>query len=141
MIYRERSDATLINALSNVAENQAGLSRYGKDFDWTQALQHVAALTNGEDAFMVFEETEPRIWQCTTIFGPTCRGKKALSTGLQMKEYMRPYADTIFGSVPDDLRNAAWFYRKMGGKPVETVETEGFTYTANDGETLYRMDM
>lgn len=143
-IYRERSDATLINALANLPQNARGLARYqteGQPFDFDAILPLICMLTNGEDACMLLEEKEPRLWECCTIYGPTCRGGEAVRVGLEMKEYMRPWADTVFGSVPDALPEAKWFYRKMGGVAVDLVETDNFVYEANDGETLYRMDM
>ncbi len=58
-----------------------------------------------------------------------------------MIEFMRPHAAVIFGSIPNKFRAARWFYSALGGERVECVEANGYLYTAQDDETLYRVDL
>lgn len=140
MIRREH-DAELVNRITNMPEVLPFISRHGNEIDWTPAVSHCVILSNGEDAAMVLEQTAERDWQVNTIFAPTCRGKRALETGLQMKEWMKPYADMIFGSIPLAYRHARWFYAKLGGREVERVESGGEVYTAQDNEILFRCEV
>lgn len=140
MIARELSDAGLVNDLTNHPDILPYIVRHGKPVDWSPHLQDLTVLTNGKDAAMIFEQTAERDWQVTTIYGPTCRGRRALETGLAMKEWMRPHADLVFGSIPNAFRHAQWFYRKMGGRFVDQLESGGYVYTAQDGETLLKME-
>lgn len=140
MIRRE-TDAELVNRISNMPEVHPFMQRHGKQLDWTPAIEGCFILSNGEDAVMIFEQTAQRDWQVTTCYAPTCRGKRAVETGLAMKEWMRPHADMVFGSIPNAYRHALWFYRRMGGIEVPVVVSGDCEYYAQDGETLLRMEM
>ena len=136
-IRRER-DAELINRISNDPAVLPFVSKTGDPLNWEPAVRHCVILSNGEDACMVLEQTDDRHWQMHTVFGPSCRGKRAVETGLAMREWMVPkYADMIFGSIPDDLPHAKWFSRKLGGEPVASVESRGEVYFADEGEELF----
>lgn len=137
MEIRRETTAELANRISNAPGVVGNVSYDGRVIDWTPAIDTCVVLSNGEDAVQVYEQMEPRIWQVMTVFGPTCRGKRALEAARAMKEWILPYVDTVFGSVPDRLPQAKWFYRQLGGKPVDAVETAHNVYTANPGETLY----
>lgn len=136
MIRRER-DAELVNRISNDPAVLPFISRHGGEVDWTPAIGHCVILTNGEDAAMVLEQTAERDWQVNTIFAPTCRGRRALETAREMKDYMLPHADLIFGSIPGAYRHAMYFYHALGGERVDQVESGGEVYTAQDGEVLF----
>lgn len=136
MIRREH-DAELANRLSADPAIHAAISRHGAALDWSPAVEGCVIISNGEDAVQIYEQTAPRDWQVMTIFGPTCRGKRALETAAAMKEWMRPHADMVFGSIPLSLPHALWFYRKLGGVPVDYVESGGVRYVAQEGEALY----
>jgi hypothetical protein len=140
MIRRE-TDAELVNRISNMPEVHPFMQRHGNQLDWTPAVEGCFILSNGEDAVMIFEQTAERDWQVTTCYAPSCRGKRAVETGLAMKEWMRPHADMVFGSIPNAYRHALWFYRRMGGIEVPVVTSGGCEYYAQDGETLLRMEM
>lgn len=142
MIRRE-TDAKLVNLISNMPEVHPYMQRHGRELDWTPAIgiDDVLILSNGEDACMIFEKTAHRDWQVTTCYAPTCRGKRALETGMAMKEYMADHADMIFGSIPNAFRHALWFYRKMGGIKIPSVISGGVEYVAQPDETLLRMEM
>ncbi len=136
-IRRER-DAELINRITNDPAVLPFVSRHGWEIDWSPAVRSCVILSNGEDACMILEQTDERDWQMHTVFAPTCRGKRAVETGLAMKEWMMPrYADMIFGSIPNNLPHAKWFSRRLGGEPVPCVESRGDVYVANEGETLF----
>lgn len=136
MIRRE-TDADLANRVSRMDGVVTNVSYDGRDIDWSPAVETCVILSNGEDAFQVYEQKEPRIWEVMTVFAPTCRGKRALETAFEMKEWMLPHLDIAFGSVPDRLPAAKWFYRKLGGVPTDMLETPLCLYEANPGETLF----
>jgi hypothetical protein len=136
MIRRE-TDAELINRISNMEGVLSNVSYDGRIIDWSPAVDTCVILSNGEDAAQVYEQKARRVWEVMTIFGPSCRGKRALETANAMKEWMLPHLDVAFGSVPNRLRAATWFYRQLGGRPVDIVETPLCLYRANEGETLF----
>lgn len=141
MEIRQERDPDLLNRLANlpgVCEN-IGLREGAYDFSpiFQNMPNGVIAWSNGEDGAQVFEATADREWWVVTIFGPTCRGKRALETARAIKSKMLPFADLVFGPVPNVLPAAKWFYRQLGGVPVESVESGGKVYTADDNETLY----
>lgn len=115
----------------------SNVSYDGRVIDWTPAVVSCVILSNGEDAIQVYEQKARHVWEVMTIMAPTCRGKKALETAYAMRDYMLPYVDVAFGSVPDRLPQAKWFYRKLGGVPVDRVEAGGEVYVANPDETLF----
>lgn len=139
MIRRETS-AELVNRITNAPEVLPYIARHGQPIDWSPAIEHpdCMILSNGEDACMVLERSAPRDWQVNTIFAPSCRGARAVETGLAMKAFMLPeYADLIFGSIPQSFRHALWFYRRLGGIQIPEVESGGERYVAQDGEALF----
>jgi len=139
MIRRETS-ADLVNSITNMPEVLPFISRHGGQIDWSPLIEHPDGmiLSNGEDACMVLERTAPRDWQVSTIFAPTCRGARAVETGLAMKDFMLPeHADMIFGSIPTSFRHALWFYRRLGGVEIPVIESGGEPYVAQDGEALF----
>lgn len=140
-MIREETDAALVNRISNMAEVLPYIARHGHEVDWSPAIGHPDCIiaSNGEDACIVFERNPgTRDWQCTTIFAPTCRGKRAVETGRSIGDYMLAnHADTIFGSIPNAFKHALWFYRKMGGIQIPEIESGGETYVAQENETLF----
>lgn len=141
MEIRQETDPVLLNRLSNDPEVLATLPNLGGVVDFSPLFEHTPngciALSNGEDGAQVFEMTGERDWKVVTIFAPTCRGSRALETARAIKAWMEPFADFVWGPVPNTLRAAKWFYRQMGGYPVDEVTTGGSTYVANPGETLF----
>lgn len=141
-MIRVETSAELVNRITNDPQVLPYVSRHGSPIDWTPAVESpdCVVLSNGADAAMVLERTAPRDWQVNTIFAPTCRGKRAVETGLEMKAFAtQQYADLIFGSIPNALPQAQWFYRKLGGVPVSRVKSGGYIYRAQEGETLFRL--
>jgi hypothetical protein len=136
MIRRE-TDAELANRISRMEGVVTNVSYDGRDIDWAPWIDTCMVLSNGEDAIQVYEQKGRNLWEVMTIFGPTCRGKRALETAFEMRDYMLPYVDIAFGSVPDRLPAAKWFYRKLGGVPVRAVESRTDIYLANPDETLF----
>ncbi len=139
IVIRRERDADLINRISNDPAVLPFVSLTGREMDWSPVVRSCVILSNGEDACMILEQTDDRDWQMHTIFAPSCRGKRAVETGLAMKAWMRPYADVIFGSIPDSLPHAKWFSRKLGGEPVSCIESRGDVYVAKEGETLFAL--
>lgn len=115
------------------------VGHYGMDFDaaFPATRSGAVILTNGEDAAMVFELAADRLWQVCTMYQDTCRGKRAIETGLAMRAWMEPHADTIFGTVPDSMPHAKRFYAALGGERVENVESDEHVWTPRDGEEMF----
>lgn len=136
---RRETDAELANRIANDADVLPFISPSAAPVDVTPAIDTCVVLTNGEDAMQIYEQKAPRVWEVMTVFRKTCRGKRALETGHAMLDYMTPYADVIFGCIPDKLPHARWFYRHFGGREVEQVETKLGTFIANPGTKLYEL--
>lgn len=142
VIRRER-DAELANRLANDPVVHRVIAKDGKPIDCTPAVRNCVILSNGEDAVMIFEMIgNERSWLVMTIFGPTCRGRKALATGRAMRDFMMPkWADRIFGPIPDDNPAARWFYRQLGGSLTDTVSIDGKPIMASvPGEKLFLLE-
>lgn len=119
-MIREETDADLINRISNLPEVLPHISYCGP-LDWQAAIDspECIILSNGEDAIGAFERTAPRTWQVHTIFGPTCRGRKAVETGKAMLAYMVPaHADRVWGFTPLANAKARWFNRQCGARVI-----------------------
>lgn len=130
MIRRE-TDANLINRISNMDGVAANINYGSSPMDWSPAFpasdSGVVVLSNGQDACAVFDMTEPKRWQCHTMFAPTCRGKRAVNTGRAMVEFMRPAATILWGATPVKNCAARWFNRQLGAMPIrrDFYEAEG----------------
>lgn len=143
-MVRREVEPSLINRISNDPSVYPMLSgRYGvgEAIDWSSIFPMTqtgcVALSNGEDAFQVYEMKADRVWEVFTAFVGTCRGKRALETGAAFRDWMKPHADLIFGSIPDSLPQAKVFYARLGGERVPYVEAGEDRYVANDGEELF----
>ncbi len=71
-------------------------------------------LSNQEDAVAAFPQTGDREYQIHLFFGETCRGRKALDTMGEMLDWLKPYADSVWGAVPVDHARAVWFASALG---------------------------
>lgn len=154
MIRRETSP-DLVNRIANHPSVWPHVARHGRPLDFSGAFpattSGVVVLTNGQDAAMVFEQTAERVWQVCTMFQDTCRGARARQAGAAMREYMRPFADLIFGKVPDDLPHAKRFYADLGaeraaayeidGDIVQAIQAGGDWYVSEPGEELFALRM
>lgn len=120
-----------INFVSNLPGVHPFIAYHGKPLDWSTAFPArqtgVMVLSDGAEAIGVFAMTADREWQIHTMFGPDCRGRKAIATGLAMLEYMRPWADRFWGATPMSNRGARWFNRQVGFVSIGTdhYEAEG----------------
>lgn len=115
MIRRE-TDAALINRVANDSEVRPFIDYRGVDapMDWSEVVARCIVLSNGTDAVAAFEEVEPRIYQAHLMFLPTCRGKRAIETAIEMLEYLKPIADVVRGAGPDSNKRVQWFARHLG---------------------------
>src|ERR1043165_8320417 len=98
---RRETDAILANRISNDPTVVGNVSYDGRVIDWSPVVDQLVILSNGEDAMQVYEQRARHCWEVMTIFLPSCRGKRALETAKAMKEWMLPYVDIVFGSVPE----------------------------------------
>lgn len=144
MVQRE-VDSTLINKIANHPSVWPFIASVhgGKPADFSHAFPMVESngviLTNGEDAAMVFERTGERAWQVCTMFQDTCRGAKARKAGAEMREYMAPYADVIFGLVPKDFPHAAKFYTDLGAEQVPHVKIGDDLFLPTESEDMFAL--
>lgn len=139
-MVRREIEASLINKISNdpsVYPMLAERFTVGEAIDWSgifpMARTGCVALSNGEDAFQVYEQRSERVWEVFTAFAGTCRGKRALETGREFRDWMKPHADVIFGIIPDSLPQAKIFYARLGGirLPSDTIGGELFAWKVN----------
>lgn len=117
-MIREETSSDLINAIANAPGVVEHVSYIG-EVDWTPAVESpdCIVVSNGSDAVGVFEKSADRVFQTHTIFGPTCRGKRAIETGKEMLDYMIPrHAEYIWGYTPLRNAKARWFNRKVGAQ-------------------------
>lgn len=119
MIRRE-TDAALVNRIANAEAVRCGVCYKQGEMDWSPAMgrDDIIVLSNGEDACAVFAETAPRVYQSHTMFGAKCRGRDALNNARDMLDYMRRYADIVWGATPLSNRPARWFNRQIGAVAV-----------------------
>lgn len=118
MIRRE-NDTDLIDRISNSEQVRPFICHHDNDIDWWPVIRLCCVLSNGEDAIGIFEETAPREWQVHTVFGATCRGRKAIETGREMIAWMMPHwADRIWGATPMANPQARWFNRQCGARVI-----------------------
>lgn len=116
MTITQTHDSELVN---RIALDEAVLPFIGgdPDADWGAAAhdEKVTLLTDGEHAIGCFVQTTPTIYQCHWLFGPECRGRKALDLCTEMVAWMSDHGATIlWGTTPLNNRKALWFNRRMG---------------------------
>lgn len=120
--------ADRINRVSNLPEVHRFVSYHGNPMEWSAAFPArrtgLVVLSDGDDAVGVFALTADREWQIHTLFGPACRGKQAIETGKAMVEYMRPWADRLWGATPISNKAARWFNRQVGFSVFGTDDYE-----------------
>ncbi|MEG8058019.1 hypothetical protein QP150_16195 [Sphingomonas sp. 22L2VL55-3] len=139
-IRRER-DARLLNRLANLPDVRPAVCYHDQPLDWSAAFPAedtgVVVVSNGCDACAVFASTDPRVWQGHTIFGSTCRGRRAIETGRAIINWMRPHADLIWGATPIQNKAARWFNRQIGGRSAgfDQYDTEGAVEIFTFGST------
>ena len=71
-------------------------------------------LSNGEDALVSFVQTADRDYQAHLFFDSTCRGRKALQAAREMLDWIKPFADMVWGAIPVGHKAALWFARRLG---------------------------
>lgn len=124
MIRRE-TDISLINSIANDDAVRPFIRPDGEAMDFAPfegkriGETGVVILSNGEDAVSLFEITAPRIYQAHTLFGPTCRGRKAIDTAREMVSHMfESGADIVWGVVSRANRRAVMFHRLIGATVI-----------------------
>lgn len=84
-------------------------------------------LSNGEDAVGVFIMTAPGLYQAHTLFGPTCRGRKAIEVAREMLAWLFAHnADMIWGKTPRWNKAACLFNRLVGAREFGGDEFEAY---------------
>jgi hypothetical protein len=132
----------------NRIANSDGVREYirpdGKPMDWTPiaerspAITRTVVLSNGEDALAAFEWTATGTYQSHTLFMPTCRGRRAIDTAVEMVRWMFMHGATcVWGSTPRANRKACLFNRWIGAVELPTSdETDIVFVTDGDGAMI-----
>lgn len=124
-IRRERDDF-LLRLIADDPAVRPFICYHDNDIDWTPALERasgVVILSNGSDAIGVFELTGEnetgQEFQTHTMFGPTCRGKRALQAGRDMLAWMfSRNCSRIWGRTPVSNHRARMFNRLCGAVSI-----------------------
>jgi hypothetical protein len=119
VIARE-TDPDTVNAIANRPGIREFID-YRDDksipLDFTPAVGRITTtgivwLTDGNGALAAFEQVGDRAYNVHLMF--ESRGRAAVQAGRDMVEYLRPYADEIWGLIPQANKAARWFARQMG---------------------------
>jgi hypothetical protein len=128
-------DAELANRIANQDGVREFFHTQGLPVDLTPAVAPpstqtgIVALTDGDDALALFEMNLPGIYQSHTLFGPRCRGRKAIETGRAMVQFMFDHgARTVWGSTPRSNLKAIIFNSAIGAKRCETTDETDVIY-------------
>jgi len=113
-------DPTVLNRIANLPDVKPYFGHVEEGdiyFDELAPLRDdYILLCNGEDAGAVLEWTGPNIWQGHYLFGPTCRGRKAITEMRRMLDwcFTTGQARIVWGQTPIDNRAARWLNRQVG---------------------------
>lgn len=133
-MVRRETDPAFINRIVNSAAVRPFVDYRGVagDIDVSPAVGRATAtgivwLSNGEDAVAAFPQTGDRDYQAHLFFDRTCRGRKALDTGTAMLDWLKPFADMVWGAIPTTNKAAIWFAHSLGFRMdgLELYEVEG----------------
>lgn len=124
-MVRRETDPSLLNKIANDAAVHPFVSTTGDPIDFSPIEGKRAGeiggviLSNGEDAAALFEMTAVGVYQAHTLFGPTCRGRKAIDTAREMLGWMWEHnARIVWGATPRWNRAACLFNRLVGFKEI-----------------------
>lgn len=130
MVRREDSPE-LLNRIANDASVHPFVSPSGDPIDFSGIEGKRAGeiggviLSNGEDAVALFEMTAEGVYQSHVLFGPTCRGRKAIDTAREMIAWMFDHnAHIVWGATPRWNKPACLFNRLIGAKEIGGDEFE-----------------
>jgi hypothetical protein len=134
-----------INRIANSEGVREFIRPDGQPMDWTPIVERSPAMTrtivlsNGEDALAAFELTAPGIYQSHTLFSPTCRGRRAIDTGIEMVSWMFDHgAKIVWGSTPRDNRKACLFNRWIGAIELPTSDETDIVFEIRRDGWAYR---
>lgn len=107
-------DAELVNAIANAPGVPELFSV--EAFDFTDALRNEETLFLLHDgALAIFEWSAPRVYQAHLIFGPYCRGRRALSAAAAIRDFMfEHHADMLWGQPPLARPQSCKLVRMLG---------------------------
>lgn len=130
-MVRRETNITLLNRIANDDAVRPFLRLDGEplDFSVIDGLDDneigAVVLSNGEDAAAVFQITAPGSYQVHTLFGPTCRGRRAVDTAREMLGWMWEHdASVVWGATPRWNKPACLFNRLVGAKEIGGDEFE-----------------
>lgn len=112
------TDPDIVNRIANIPEVSKGISLDGEvtEFDFTDAI------ANGQNVFLrdgggiaICEWSAPRVYQCHLLFAPDCRGRCAITSATNMRDFMMAnYSDMLWGQPKKSNRPAIWLIRQVG---------------------------
>jgi hypothetical protein len=130
MVRREQ-DISLLNRIANDDAVRPFIKPDGSEIDFSPidglraGEMGGVVLSNGEDAIGVFEMTAPGSYQVHTMFGPTCRGRRAIETAREMLAWMWEHnASVVWGATPRWNKPACLFNRMVGAREIDGDEFE-----------------
>jgi hypothetical protein len=130
-MVRPETSAEFVNRIANSAAVRPFVDYTGKSepLDFTPAVGYatqtgIVWLSNGNDALVAFPQTGDREYQAHLFFAETCRGRRALGVAQEMLDWLKPYADRVWGLIPLRNKAALWFASALGFQRVEETETE-----------------
>lgn len=124
-MVRHEYDPAIINSIANRPEVRPMIDHVRADgpLDLSPAVgwatqTGIVWLSNGSDAAAAFVQTGERTWDGHIMCAASARGRSALAAARAMLDWMRPYADEIWGLVPIGNRAMRWFARQLGFRHV-----------------------
>lgn len=112
------TDPDIVNRIANIPEVSKGISLDGEvtEFDFTDAIanqQNVFLRYGGGIA--ICEWSAPRVYQCHLLFAPDCRGRSAIISATNMRDFMMAnYSNMLWGQPKKSNRPAIWLIRQVG---------------------------
>ncbi len=119
-VYRT-FDPTLLNQIANKPDIKKTIGAHLVDqildfSDHASRPDDFVILTNGIDAFSLYEYRGPCVLDGHSIFDETCRGRDAMRIGREMIDWVfhNTSALILTGATPTGFRAARFFNRKLG---------------------------
>lgn len=111
-------DAALVNRIANSPGVPELLGAAAFDFTVALDLKTNIFLHYG-GAVAICEWSAPRVYQCHLIFGPECRGRRAVRAALVMRDFMlEHHADMLWGQPAIGNRAGRKLIRMAGFGPA-----------------------
>jgi len=124
-MVRVETDVSFLNSLANSDDVRPFIRPDGAALDFApiagKRMTEIGGvvLSNGSDAAAIFDMTADGVFQSHTLFGPTCRGRRAIEQAREFVGWMFDHgARVLWGSTPRDNAKARWFNRQIGARVI-----------------------